>query len=565
MTSEWKQFIESLDGSNREWSNSIDLTALAQLQGAELERAIQLLLERLSLGSPRVSRALGALGDPRMRPALEAHSPLATGADRAATAAALVNGCSDASDGDDKSPDPASPEPEDTQVTWHADIAPIVKEKCARCHQEDGIAPFSMQEYASAKPWASAMADAVEQGRMPPFLAQDTENCKPRLPWYEDLRLSPEQKTLFRRWAKAGAPETPGVASVRIEAPSASKLEREDVVIRLPEPIVVDGSKDLHTCVVVDPGLEKDSYVVGRNATAGNAKVLHHLISYVIEPGTLPDGTPRDKAQLEAAVREARGIGIGGRYDCFGGTALSGIATTMLSGWAPGVEPNIAPSGSAQFVDKDSLVLLDIHYHPTGEAQTDSDTNVSLMLTDERPRLISQIVLLGNASEERKEYERGISELFKQPGESKAEFVIPADVSDHVEEMAWTWKLNDDFEFKLYATGTHMHYVGRDMRVKLEHAGTTGSDREECLIETPQWDFNWQRGYGYDAQLEELPVIKNGDKIHMHCEYDNTMQNRFVAQALHERGMDAPVEVKLGEDTLDEMCLAGVGVIAPNL
>ena len=153
----------------------------------------------------------------------------------------------------------------------------------------------------------------------------------------------------------------------------------------------------------------------------------------------------------------------------------------------------------------------------------------------------------------------------RQAGEAEAEFVIPADVSGHVEDMSWTWKLPPSLEFKVYAAGTHMHYVGRDMQVWLEHTkAQPGADREECLIETPQWNFNWQRGYAYDAQYEELPSMGSGDKLKLHCVYDNTMKNVFVAQALHERGMDAPIEVKLGEDTLDEMCVGAVGVLYPN-
>lgn len=471
-------------------------------------------------------------------------------------------GCSNSPGNDDARPSVAHDSP---QVSWHADIAPIVQDKCATCHQSGGIAPFSMLEYETVKPWASAMADAVEHERMPPFLARDTEACKPRLPWYRDLRLSRAEKAKFREWAKAGAPQgvTAKGQALRLKAPPPQALEREDIVMTLPEPILVEGDRDIHTCVVVDPGLSKDSYVTGRMVTAGNAKVLHHLVSYVIEPGTLADGTPRTKAQLEAAIRDARGVGIGGRYDCFGGSSLPGLQTTMLDGWAPGGLPNLAPPGTAQFVPKDALILLDVHYHPTGEPETDQDTKLSLMLTDERPDAISQVYLFGNASKEREEGRSGISSLLKQPGEDEAKFVIPPDVSGHVEDMLFTFKLPDTADLRVYAAGTHMHYVGRDMRVTLEHVdGSSGG--EECLIETPEWNFNWQRGYAFDAEYEELSTIKNGDVLRLHCEYDNTMRNPFVAKALHERGMDAPVEVKLGEDTLDEMCVAAVGVILPN-
>ena len=58
------------------------------------------------------------------------------------------------------------------------------------------------------------------------------------------------------------------------------------------------------------------------------------------------------------------------------------------------------------------------------------------------------------------------------------------------------------------------------------------------------------------------PWLRERDVLR--CVYDNTMSNRFVAQAVRDRGMDEPVEVKLGEDTLDEMCVGAIGVIDPN-
>jgi hypothetical protein len=52
--------------------------------------------------------------------------------------------------------------------------------------------------------------------------------------------------------------------------------------------------------------------------------------------------------------------------------------------------------------------------------------------------------------------------------------------------------------------------------------------------------------------------------MHFRCNYDNTMSNHFVARALEDQGKSEPVEVRLGEDTLDEMCLGALGIIYPN-
>jgi hypothetical protein len=132
--------------------------------------------------------------------------------------------------------------------------------------------------------------------------------------------------------------------------------------------------------------------------------------------------------------------------------------------------------------------------------------------------------------------------------------------------MTWTWLLpNAPFGIRAYSAGTHMHYVGRSMSVQLENTTpAAGEPARECLVETPRWDFNWQGGYSYLAPYEQLPLMNPGDVIRMRCIYDNTLKNKFLAQALEDQGQAAPVDVALGEDTLDEMCLASIGLIYPN-
>jgi hypothetical protein len=41
------------------------------------------------------------------------------------------------------------------------------------------------------------------------------------------------------------------------------------------------------------------------------------------------------------------------------------------------------------------------------------------------------------------------------------------------------------------------------------------------------------------------------------------MANPFVVKALNEQGLAAPQDVTLGEQTLDEMCLVGLGFLVP--
>lgn len=449
--------------------------------------------------------------------------------------------------------------------TWHQDIAPLVAEKCTQCHEAGGIAPFSLTDYEAASDWAPLIADAVESGRMPPFLAQETDECTPRLPWKDDLRLDDAQKAMLRAWADADAPEGDAATAAEVVDPTPVLLEREDIVLPLPEPVEVSGTKDMHRCMVVDPELDADTYVVSSLVTSGNTAVLHHVVSYIIQPGETEQGEPRTKAQLEALLMQEKGVGIGGAYDCFGGPSLDGISTQLLNAWAPGSVPSRAPEEAGQPLSKESLVLLDLHYHPTGiGTEMDADTYLALTTTDVEPRYIARNLFLGNQEEDGDFNLVQVTVMEDEDG--GAEFLIPAGASDHAEAMEWTFTDALTYPLRVYGIGTHMHYVGTDMLITLRNDGS-GSDNdhgEECLVQTPAWDFNWQRSYGFDATYDELPTINPGDTVYMRCLYDNSMANPFVVEALDDQGLDAPVDVRLGDDTLDEMCLGVLGIMYPN-
>jgi hypothetical protein len=100
------------------------------------------------------------------------------------------------------------------------------------------------------------------------------------------------------------------------------------------------------------------------------------------------------------------------------------------------------------------------------------------------------------------------------------------------------------------------------LQVKVERAAPlAGEPAEECLVNVPRWDFDWQRHYEYDAPIDELPAITAGDTVLVRCTYDNSLANPFVRRMLDDLGLQEPVEVTLGEQSLDEMCLGVFGVV----
>jgi len=214
--------------------------------------------------------------------------------------------------------------------------------------------------------------------------------------------------------------------------------------------------------------------------------------------------------------------------------------------------------------------VMQVHYHPTRVSrETDASTSVDMVFTD-TPKIPGFLALIGNFGEANMDVAGGAGfGLLPGPDDpaSGPAFVIPPNVTAHTETqrfrvpkpgeaMAANAVNLSASAYRMWGVGTHMHYVGHDMKIDLEHA----DGQTECLLQTPDWDFSWQRLYYYDAPLSSVPLVRPGDVINMRCTYDNSMANRFVRTALEQQSIDTPIDVHLGETTLDEMCLGVFGV-----
>jgi len=446
--------------------------------------------------------------------------------------------------------DAAGPTPEGTAdsgtadveaVTWHQDIAPVVVENCAACHTAGGLAPFELDQYATASSLAQAIAAAVDEGTMPPFGAQDTDECQPLRPLKGDMRLTDEEKALIRDWAAAGAPEGDAATAAAIPEPPSLEIEDPDWEAELPTAWTVEGTDDQFICFVIDPDIDETRWITDIQFLPGNEKIDHHALVYHDIEG-----------------RSDAWKGEDGTYDCFGD--VGDTSAVLLATWAPGAAPMRAPDGAGFPLWADSRIVVQMHYHPTGEGAEVDLSALQLKWIDEEPAWEAAQALLGNNG---RQYSDGTG-LQPGPNDSgdEAEFIIPAGVSDHVETLLYEQEI--DIDFPVYSIGTHMHYVGTDMKIDLVHNGDDPDEPDtECLLQTPKWDFNWQRVYDYDVAIEDLPVISKGERVWMRCTYDNSLDNPDVRQALAEQGLDEPQDVYLGDETLDEMCLGLFGIVAP--
>jgi hypothetical protein len=428
-------------------------------------------------------------------------------------------------------------------VTWHSDIASLVSVKCAGCHTEGGIAPFSLATYQEAKGFGPTMKSVVDLGIMPPWGAQQTDECEPRFGFRDDLRLSPEEVEALSLWVEAGMPEGDPETAAPVEPPPV--LELEDPALSLPLPsVTVTGPGDRFLCFSLDPELTEDLWVTASQVVPGNDAIVHHVLTF-LDPGG-------ESAAL---------AGEQGYYECFGGPQVTD--PVLLGAWAPGAVPFRTPEGVAMSFPAGSRLVVNVHYHPTGSgSDQDEGTRIDFDVANEEPLYDGRIVLIGNFTGP-----GALGELL--PGQSDPAtgpaFTIPAGASGHVETMRFVVPPFGVPEGIIWGVGTHMHYVGRDMRMTIERpTPRDGQPASECLVQTPDWDFDWQRSYLYDAPLSELPTAGPGDVLEFRCTYDNSLENAAVREALVEQGLSEPRDVVLGEETLDEMCLGVFAVAYPR-
>ncbi len=414
--------------------------------------------------------------------------------------------------------------------TWHADVAPILVEKCSGCHASGEIGPFPLDSYESAGPMASAASAAVDAGTMPPFDAFETDDCTPPLSWKDDPRLSDDEKATLRDWAAAGAPEGDPADAAALPNAIATELEDASQELIPDRSYTTSGDEDEFVCVSLDPGLGTDRWFTGMQVIPGNAEVVHHVVLFSDAAG--------DSAAWGDSYTDCSGFDSG----------------EPLGVWVPGSPPTEVPDGSGILMPAGARVVMQMHYHPVGVVAEPDTTTVQLSWRDDAPEWTALITSIGNFASE----EEGL--LPEEDDRWQVEFRIPADDADHTETLALTTEAGET-DFYFFSVETHMHMVGTGMEIRWERADPRPAEpKEDCLVQTG-WDFDWQRTYYYDAEIEDLPRGRGGDSIWMQCTYDNTLDNPSVVRALADAGLTEPIAVNLGEGSLDEMCIGIFGVV----
>ena len=434
------------------------------------------------------------------------------------------------------------------------DVAPIIRDKCASCHQLGGIAPFAFRSARDVAERADAVERMVRARKMPPWPPGV------RSPFYrgQDRRaLTARERATLLAWVDgASLLERKPVGKPATVTSGPRSGERE---LRLTAPVSYtprgkNGSTDDYRCFVLDPGLTADAFVTSARVEPGVRSLVHHVILYRIDPENAAQ-----TARLDAAE-------AGPGWTCFGGPGVSTTTQRGLAGlddagwiaaWAPGWGGDRLADGIGIPIRAGSRVVMQVHYNLLNGRKPDRSSAVlttvpkSADLTPVATTLLPAPVELPCRKGEKAalcDRTAALEDQVRKYG-SNAGF-IPAgllflctkNAAAPVASAVSTCDRRVTQPTTVQAVGGHMHLLGASIRVELN----PGTPRARVLLDIPRWDFHWQAMYVLRSPI----AAKAGDVLRVTCRYDTA--KRLTARTATER---KPRYILWGEGTTDEMCL----------
>ena len=302
--------------------------------------------------------------------------------------------------------------------------------------------------------------------------------------------MSDDEKRIIREWVEAGAPQ--GDPS---DLPESREYLSGWRLPRLPDQIVAMGSTPF--VVPADETVEYQYFVVDpklkKDTWVSAAEVI-----------------PGNRAVVHHAIVFIRPPGQVKR---------DGLG--WLAAYVPGQSTTSYLKGQAIFVPAGSKFVFQMHYTPIGTEQSDL-TKVGLIFAD--PEEVQERALTMVAIDRN--------------------FEIPPHAENH---EVRTWFDRFPKNARLLAIAPHMHLRGKAFRFVLHHG-----QRQEVLLDVPNYDFNWQHAYMLETPIE----LQEGMRIECIANFDNS-ENNLV-------NPDPEATVRWGDQTWEEMVVAYFGVAVPK-
>ena len=435
------------------------------------------------------------------------------------------------------------------------DVAPIIAEKCAGCHQLGGIAPFPLETAKQISARSSIIGAAVQAKSMPPW---PPGNRSPAYVGQAARTLTAQQRATIVAWAtKGGKVDGPARKPAAPKGPDVRSGEKL-LSLRMPaayRPSAQKGLTDDYRCFLLDPKQSSDGSVTSVRIDPGQPKVVHHVILFRVAAGQV------------AAAKGLDGDDSGPGWSCFGGTGLpagdgAGIADSLnnanwIAAWAPGWGGNRLPEGTGVSLPAGSRIVMQVHYNLlNGNAPDRSRAVLTVAPASAGLEPLQTMLLPGPVELACTKGEAGklcdrneaLFDLARKYGSTAA--FTPAGLlilcrgtaGNPVASPVSTCDRRISTPTTIHVAAGHLHLLGSSIKLELN----PGTSRAKVLLDIPRWDFHWQNAYTLTRSVQ----AEAGDVVRVTCRHDAGKRAKRVSGV-----PTTPRYVLWGEGTTDEMCL----------
>jgi mono/diheme cytochrome c family protein len=387
-----------------------------------------------------------------------------------------------------------------SSLTFAEDIAPILYENCAGCHQPNGIGPMNLLSYEDVRPYASRIKWKVETRQMPPWHLDKTIGIQE---YKNDISLSDSEIHAIVSWVDAGAPEgDPTKLPMLPELPDGSRWQLEELL----------GPPDF---VIESPSLD----------VAANGQDQWQVKSTPFEG--IIDG-PRYVRATELKGSYPLGVKVLHHgHVTLGGRPLGRLGV--------GKAGDVFPENTGMLIDPSGDLRWNLHYFPIDEDVADESATAAVWLYPDgyEPEYTTngEIRFTADAG-------GGMpwaGDIFIPPHSIKAQ------QGTHVLNRA---ALISSFR-------PHMHMRGREQSLEAIYP----DGRREMLAKVDNYNHFWQIAYEFEDHV--APLLPKGTVLLITTVWDNTADNPINPDprqwvVFGQRGVDEMSHVWLGMTYLTE-------------
>jgi len=315
--------------------------------------------------------------------------------------------------------------------SYSTEIAPILLDKCVRCHSPGNFAPWAMTNYAIVQSQTAQMRVEILAGRMPPWHAD---------PYYQtftnDFSLTPTEAAKLVKWIDDGAPRGGGLDPLTNASPPTNYPFAWPASLGTPTNIITISTESIPATGTIAYRDREYTYTgptVWLRAAVllpGNVSVVHHILAY-----------------------------------------KKGVDNTLysfLTGYAPGSFLGAFPDNTGKLLTNGTVLRFQLHYIAIGQATTD-ESRLGLYTMPVAPTypLIQSSV----------------------PGY----LLVPPNTTDS-ETNTTSLPINASKDIYVYEFSPHLHSRGARFKYEaLYPAGH--NPPSEVLLSVPYYVFHWQNAY----------------------------------------------------------------------